>query len=296
MEINKKKVFEELKALIAVVLCTFLFGIGVKWFFEAAEEPLYSIGVPGISQLIRNAIIAFTGKDLGDVFLGALVLIINIPVILLGWFGVSKRFTIYSLISVLIQATLLGFIPKVDLGIEDTFTLAIMGGFLAGIGAGGALRFGTSTGGLDIVAQYFSFKKGISVGYFSLILNVSIALLGGLIGGSWAITAYTIISIIVTTVTIDKIHTSYNFLKVQIITTIPDIVYARILEDIYRGGTLLPAQGAYSKNDKSILMIVISAYELIPIKKLIYESDPSAFVIVEPVRHVYGNFKRKTIV
>lgn len=296
MKINKKKLYEELKAFVAVTFFTFIYGVAVKWFLEAAEEPLYSIGVPGISQLIRNSIIIFADKDLGYVFLGILVLVINIPVILLGWFGVSKRFTIYSLISILIQTTLLGFVPKVNLGITDTFTLAIMGGLLIGIGAGGALKFGTSTGGLDVVAQYFSFKKGISVGYISLILNGAIALLGGLIGGSWAVTAYTVMSIVIATVTVDKIHTSYNFLKVEIITSIPDVVYANILKDIYRGGTLLPAKGAYSKNDKSILLIVISAYELEPIKKLIYESDPSAFVTVEPVRHVYGNFTRKTIV
>ncbi len=296
MKINKKKILEELKALFAVVFFTFIYGVGVKWFFEASTEPLYSIGVPGISQLIRNSIIVFTGKDLGYAFLGIMVFTINIPVIILGWFGVSKRFTIYSLISVIIQTTLLGFIPRVDFGITDSFTLAIMGGLLTGIGAGGALKFGTSTAGLDIIAQYFSFKKGISVGYVSLILNGTIALLGGAIGGSWAITAYTIMSIIIATVTVDKIHTSYNFLKIQIITSIPDIVYNHVLKDIYRGGTLLPAKGAYSKSDRSILLIVISAYELAPIKKLIYESDPSAFVIVEPVRHVYGNFKRKTIV
>ncbi len=96
MKINKKKILEELKALFAVVFFTFIYGVGVKWFFEASTEPLYSIGVPGISQLIRNSIIVFTGKDLGYAFLGIMVFTINIPVIILGWFGVSKRFTIYS--------------------------------------------------------------------------------------------------------------------------------------------------------------------------------------------------------
>lgn len=191
---------------------------------------------------------------------------------------------------------MLGVIPRINFGIEDTFTLAVMGGLLGGIGIGGALKYGTSTGGLDIVAQYLSLKKGISVGYISLILNVSIALLGSIVSGSWAIAAYTIIRIIVTTIVTDRIHTSYNFLKVQIITTTPDEIYDVILKDLYRGVTLLPAKGAYSKDDKTILMVVISAYELTPLKGLIYETDPHAFVIVEPVRHVYGNFARKTIV
>lgn len=293
---TKKRFFQESRTLFAVIFFTFIYGAGVIWFLEAAVEPLYTGGIPGVAQLVRNMFIVYAGIDFGNIFLGVFVFVINIPIMILGWFGVSKRFTIYSLISVLIQATMLGFIPRVDFGITDTFTLAVMGGLLGGIGIGGALKYGTSTGGLDIVAQYLSLKNGMSVGYVSLILNVLIALLGSLVSGSWAIAAYTIIRIIVTTIVTDRIHTSYNFLKVQIITNKPDEIYDFILKDIYRGVTLLPAQGAYSKNDKTILMVVISAYELTPLKRLLNETDPHAFVIVEPVRHVYGNFARKTIV
>lgn len=293
---DKKRIYQELRTLFAVTIFTFIYGASVIWFLEAATEPLYTGGIPGVAQLVRDAFLQFGGIDFGNIFLGLFVLIVNIPIMILGWIGVSKRFTIYSLISVIIQSTMLGFIPRVDFGITDTFTLAVLGGLIGGIGIGGALKFGTSTGGLDIVAQYFSLKKGVSVGYISLILNVIIAILGSLIYGSWAIAAYTVIRILVTTIATDKIHTSYNFLKVQIITKTPDQIYEYILKDIYRGVTLIPAKGAYSKDDKTILMVVIVTYELTAIKRKIKEIDPHAFVIVEPVRHVYGNFARKTIV
>lgn len=293
---SKTRIYHEIRTLLAVFIFTFIYGIGVVWFLEAAIEPLYTGGIPGISQLIRSIVLKYSNYDLGNIFLGAFVLLMNIPTMILGFIGVSKKFTIYSFISVLIQATMLGFIPRIDFQITDTFTLAVLGGLLTGIGIGGSLRFGTSTGGLDIIAQYLSLRKGMSVGYVSLLLNVLIALIGGFVYGSGAIVAYTVIRIIVTTLVTDKIHTSYNFLKVEIITKVPEKMYDEILVKLYRGVTILKAEGAYSHDEKSFLVVVISAYELRNLKSLLKENDPKAFTIITPVKDIYGNFKRKTIV
>ena len=293
---SKQRIYHEIKTLLAVFVFTFIYGLGVVWFLEVATEPLYTGGIPGIAQLIRSVVIKINHYDLGNIFLGAFVLLSNITILILGYFGVSKKFKIYSLISVLIQATMLGFIPRIDFQIHDTFTLAVLGGLLTGIGIGGALRFGTSTGGLDIVAQFLSLRNGMSVGYVSLLLNVLIALVGGLVYGSGAIVAYTVIRIIVTTLVTDKIHTSYNFLKVEIITKVPENIYDEILVKLYRGVTILEAQGAYSRDDKSVLVVVISTYELRTLKSLLKQHDPKAFTIITPVKDIYGNFKRKTIV
>ncbi len=293
---SKTRIYHEIRTLLAVFIFTFIYGIGVVWFLEAAIEPLYTGGIPGIGQLIRSIVLKYSNYDLGNIFLGAFVLLMNIPTMILGFIGVSKRFIIYSFISVLIQATMLGFIPRIDFQITDTFTLAVLGGLLTGIGIGGSLRFGTSTGGLDIIAQYLSLRKGMSVGYVSLLLNVLIALIGGFVYGSGAIVAYTVIRIIVTTLVTDKIHTSYNFLKVEIITKVPEKMYDEILVKLYRGVTILKAEGAYSHDEKSFLVVVISAYELRNLKSLLKENDPKAFTIITPVKDIYGNFKRKTIV
>ena len=293
---SKTRIYHEIRTLLAVFIFTFIYGVGVVWFLEAATEPLYTGGIPGIAQLIRSIVLKYSNYDLGNIFLGLFVLLMNIPTMILGFIGVSKRFTFYSFISVLIQATMLGFIPRIDFQITDIFTLAVLGGLLTGIGIGGSLRFGTSTGGLDIIAQYLSLRKGMSVGYVSLLLNVLIALIGGFVYGSGAIVAYTVIRIIVTTLVTDKIHTSYNFLKVEIITKVPEKMYDEILVKLYRGVTILKAEGAYSHDEKSILVVVISAYELRNLKSLLKENDPKAFTIITPVKDIYGNFKRKTIV
>ncbi|HLS99973.1 MAG TPA: YitT family protein [Acholeplasma sp.] len=310
----KQKVLPEVKRTAAVVFFTVLYGFGVKWFLEASVVPMYTGGIPGIAQLIRD----FMKYTLGipnvdqwqDLFLGGFVIAANIPILILGWFGVSKKFVVYSLISVLIQATMLGYIPQIDLGLTSpaqALTATILGGILVGIGAGGALRYGTSTGGLDIIAQYVSLKKGQSVGFISLIMNLSIAVLGGLITNghifdennmmivAGVVISYTILRIIVSTVVMDRLHTGYQFLKVDIVTENPDEIVNDILVKVYRGVTMINVQGGYTRKDKTLILVIISSYELTSLVQMIHQVDPKAFISTQPVKHVYGNFKKKTI-
>lgn len=318
--LNSRKYLEvvkpEVTRALAVVVFTMIYGIGVAWFLEASAIPMYTGGMPGLAQVLRDILseekLGVIAENSEGLFMSAFILISNIPLLLLGWFGVSKKFTIYSLVSVLIQSFVIGFIPAVDFGltgVEHALVASIIGGLLIGIGTGGALRYGTSTGGLDIVAQYMAFRKGKSVGMISMFMNVAIALIGGLVLGGMVVEAkgefvtivagvivsYTLVRIIITTIVTDKLHTSYNFLSVEIITENPRDMVEEILHRVYRGVTLTKVEGAYSSHEKTLVMVVISSYELRLITELIKRVDPRAFVVAKPVRQVVGNFKRKTI-
>lgn len=307
---NIKQSFQlQPKRILAVLVFTTIYAIGVVWFIESSVVPLYTGGVLGISQLIRDILFVVFGQATGPIFLATVNLLINIPILLLGWFGVSHRFTMYSLISVLLQTILLSFIPQIDFGLnmlEHVFASASLGGLLIGIGAGGALRYGASTGGLDIVSQYASSKSGKSVGFVSLIINISAALLGAIIvGGEVApsgetfvggvILSYTIVRIIASTIGLDLIHTSYQHINVNIISEKAHLITASILKDIYRGATIVDVKGAYSGSKKEMIYVIISRYEFATLMRLIKQVDPDAFIVSTPVRGVYGNFIRKTI-
>ncbi|MDL2292318.1 YitT family protein [Acholeplasma sp. OttesenSCG-928-E16] len=305
----KMKLLPEIIRFSAVSIFTFIYGIGVSWFLMSVtgnlEMPgvrIYTGGIPGIAQLLSDVFDKASGGKiiLGDVFSGIFIFLANVPILLLGWFKVSKRFTIYSLVSVTLQSTVIAIIPTPDLGFKtlDPLLLAVIGGLLVGIGTGGALKFGTSTGGLDIIAQYVSLRNGKSVGIVSMFMNVGIAVAGGLIiGGNVGIAtmAYTVIRILISTVATDKIHTSYQFISAEIITSGPEEMIQEILEKIHRGVTILRAEGAYSHAEKKMLYIVISSYEMNALASIVRQTDPGAFMVTKPVRNVFGNFKRKTI-
>lgn len=281
-----------------VTISTVIYCFGVTWFLEPAN--LFSGGVTGIAQLIA-AVSNLIGINFISKYLGVIVLLLNIPVLIFGWKKVSKRFAICSVISIAIQTILLNnVIPIIDLGINqpetmDMLLLSFMGGFVCGVGSALALRYGTSTGGVDILAQAISFKKNISIGFMSLVVNVIIAILGAVVFSNPAIAFYTIVRIIVQSVVTDKVHTSYNYLKVEIVTTKPEEVSQLLLSDIGRGITVVNAMGAYTHTEKSILETIISSYEMHRVIDDARKIDPGVFITVSPVKRVVGNFKRKTI-
>ena len=295
--------------VVMVTISTIIYCMGVMWFLEPAS--LYSGGVTGIAQLISNSCSRFFNFKID---LGLIVFLINIPILIFGWKKVSKRFVICSVISIILQTVLMNkIIPVVDFGINtglnpitgvmfpgsgsemDLLLLSFVGGFISGVGSALALRYGTSTGGVDILAQAVSFKKNISIGFISLVVNVIIAILGAFLFGNPAVAFYTIIRIIVQSVITDKVHTAYNFLKVEIVTTKTQEVSELLLSDIGRGITIINAIGAYTHTEKSVLEIIISSYEMHRVIDDAKRVDPSVFITVSPVRRVIGNFKRKTI-
>lgn len=295
--------------VVMVTISTVIYCMGVMWFLQPAS--LYSGGVTGIAQLISNSCGRFFNIKID---LGLIVFLINIPILIFGWKKVSKRFVICSVISIILQTVLMNeIIPVVDFGINtglnpitgvmfpgsgsemDLLLLSFVGGFISGVGSALALRYGTSTGGVDILAQAVSFKKNISIGFISLVVNVIIAILGAFLFGNPAVAFYTIIRIIVQSVITDKVHTAYNFLKVEIVTTKTQEVSQLLLSDIGRGITIINAIGAYTHTEKSVLEIIISSYEMHRVIDDAKRVDPSVFITVSPVRRVIGNFKRKTI-
>ena len=300
---------KNIKCGVMVTISTIIYCLGVMWFLEPAM--LYSGGVTGIAQLISNTVNKFFDFHID---IGILVFLMNIPILIFGWQKVSKRFVVCSIISIVLQTLLMNSIlPVVDFGINsgvnpitgnvvgdgsgsmDLILLAFIGGFVSGVGSSLALRYGTSTGGVDILAQALSFKKNISIGFVSLVVNVVVATLGAMVFGNPAVLFYTIIRIIVQSVITDKIHTAYNFLKVEIVTTKQEELAQLLLSDIGRGVTIVSAMGAYTHSEKSILEIIISSYEIHRVVDDAKRIDPGVFVTVSPVKRVYGNFKRKTI-
>ena len=276
-----------------VIVTAAIYCLGLVWFLEPAQ--VYSAGVTGLSQIIKRLL-----DSVYEIPLGVYTLVLNVPLFIYGWRKVSRRFAIYSVISVIVQTIMtLDFLPVPDLGLdpmENQLTYAIIGGLITGVACGIALRFGTSTGGLDIIGQVLAIEKNISIGIFTMIANILIAIIGGaVVSHSWPIAFYSCIRIILTSVAIDKIHTAYNHVKLNIISTSVDGMLEELLA-MHRGCTMIPVEGAYSHQKKFDLIMVVSSYELEKAVAICKKHDPHCFIIVEPVKRLYGNYTRKSIV
>lgn len=293
---NKKMLWNEGFHIGVVLFSASLYALGVMWFLTPAG--LYAAGVTGISQIIRQIILNTTQVDLP---IGLFNLLFNVPLFIYGLKKVSMRFSLYSMLSVVVQSLLMmGWIPTYTFNIdamENQLLFALIGGLVTGLANGVALRFGTSTGGIDILGQALSIEKGISIGIFTMILNCLIAFIGGgLIANAWEISMYTFLRIIISSLVIDKIHTAYNYVRLDIISENVQEIADRLMKELGRGVTLVSVEGAYTHHIKKDAFVVLTSYEIAKAKKICLSVDPNVFVVIAPAKGLIGRFVRKTII
>ena len=279
----------ETKKIIFIALGSLITSIGVVWFLNPAG--LYTGGLTGVVQLLINIIFKISGNTLN---LGLLVFIFNIPILIFGLLKMNRKFIYYSIYSIVLQSLFLGLIPVTIILEDDILSNALVGGILVGVGVGISFRVGGSSGGFDILFQNIALKKSIPVGTQGFTVNMFIIGIAGAIF-SWPIAVYTIIRVLITNLVIDKIHTSYNYIKIEVITEKGDEIAQLLVDKTKHGVTVSSGKGAYSKKDKDILHTIISSYELNKFVVMIREIDETAFISISTVKKVVGNFTKIVI-
>lgn len=275
----------EAKRIIVVIFCSLLLAISLNFFLINAN--VYASGFTGAAQLASSAFSDFLGIQLST---GILLLLLNIPVFILGWFKVGKGFTIYSILSVIFATIFLEVLPVISLS-NDIILNAVAGGVIGGVAVGLALKWGASTGGMDIVAMVLSRLQDKPIGIYFLSLNAVIIVLAGFLYEPEN-ALYTLVALFVTTTVIDAIHTRHEKVTAMIVTSKADDLQHAIHDKMVRGITILPTKGAYSKEDSNMLYLVITRYELYDLEKIIAEVDPKAFTNVVQTVGIFGLFRK----
>jgi uncharacterized membrane-anchored protein YitT (DUF2179 family) len=279
-------VWLETKKIIIVVIGAFLNAMSLNFFLIPAN--VYASGFTGIAQLVSSILGEFAPFNIST---GILLLLLNIPVTILGWMKVGKSFTLYSFISVALSSLFLEILPVKEVS-TDILLNAVFGGVIAALGVGLTLKWGASTGGMDIIAMVLSRMKDRPVGTYFFTLNGIIILTAGYIFG-WENALYTLVSLYVSTRVIDAIHTRHEKLTAMIVTKKSDELKNAIHDKLVRGITLLPAKGAFSGEPKEMLVIVITRYELYDLERIIKEVDPHAFTNIVETAGIFGFFRRE---
>lgn len=273
------------KKSFVVIMGAFLVGISMNLFLIPAN--IYSSGFAGVAQLLSKVITEYTPLTIS---MGYLLLFLNIPVAILGWMKVGKSFTLYSFMSVVFSTLFLEIIPIKHIA-HNLLLNAVFGGVILAIGVGFTLKWGASTGGLDIIAMVLSRQKDKPIGNYMFVLNAIIILTAGYLYG-WEKALYTLVTLYATTRVIDAIHTNHEKLTALIITKKGEELTKAIQSNLVRGITVIPAKGSYTNESKDMLMIVITRYELFDLERIIKEVDPKAFTNLIETTNVVGFFRR----
>jgi len=281
---NKGSIFQKDAGRIAVIcLAGLLMAVNINTFVQAGG--LYPGGVTGMTVLIQRITAMYTGYTPPYTVIN--VALNAIPVYI-GFRYIGKKFTIYSLIMIMVTNVLTDFIPYYTIT-YDTLLIAIFGGLVNGLCVSLCLVENATSGGTDFLAIYFSEKHGIDTFNYVLGLNAVILCIAGVIFG-WDKALYSIIFQFCSTQVIHTIYRRYRQMTMLIITSKPYEVSERIHEICHHGATILDGEGAYEHTERKIVYSVISSPDKQRVIKAINEIDDKAFVNILNTEQVGGWF------
>ena len=276
MKIKPIIFWEFFQLAIAIVLAS----IGLKAFL--LPNGFLDGGVTGISILLNK----ITGFEISII-----LPVISIPFFVIGWFTVSKRIVIRSLISVLILSLVIhfeNFQPITD----DKLLISIFGGLFLGAGIGIAIKNGSVLDGSEILGIFVNERTGISIGLIIFWFNVVLFLLAGFLF-SLEVAMYSVLTYIITAKTIDLILEGFeDYVGLMIVTSKSGEMQKTLLKDIGQGMTIYQGTKGYgSQGEKQNLEIIHTVVNRIDTKKVyrvLKKVDKDAFVIEFDVNKVSG--------
>ncbi|GMA69284.1 membrane protein [Leuconostoc litchii] len=246
---------------------------------------IFSSGFNGIAQLLSIFSHHFFHVSLPT---GTFIMIFNIPIGIVGWKMIGGKFTILSFANSIFVSVIQIVAPTQALT-NDPLLASLFGGLLIGASIGVAMRYGFSTGGMDIVAMVVQKRTGKSIGVLMNVINFAVVIIAGSFIG-WQSALFTIVGIYATGRVVDTLYTSYQKLTAMIVTSKGDEVVAELHKDLIRGITIIPSRGAYTKRDSTTLMMVLSRYELFEMQEVVHRIDPKAFINLMNTVSVSGEF------
>ena len=286
-----KKYWPYIRDYGLILISSLIQAFSLRVFFVPAN--LASGGVSGISQLINH----FTGWPIGMmVFIG------NIPLFALGWrflggrqFALRTAFAIvtYSLFTDLILRTPLfaphGAATQLIHELQgDIFLNTLYGAIISGIGYGLVYRARGTSGGSDILARILNHYRSIPVTQSYLIVDTAVILGAGFVFG-WKAALYAMIALYVSGLVAETtLEGGATVRTAMIVTTRPDSVSNRVLDELQRGVTVLEGTGAYTGVNRPVLYCVISRAEVASLKAIVHEVDPHAFMVIGVAHEALG--------
>jgi len=218
---------------------------------------------------------------------GVWYLIVNVPIFLIGWIHVSRRFFLYSLFGmavVSVSIDLIGF----TFPIKEPILAVLAGGVLMGAGGGIILHSLGSAGGMDIVAIILNQKLNVRMGTFYFAFNIVLFSCSfGFIDADQVL--YSLFMSFISSQTLDYVLTIFNQRKmVIVISDLYDKIAAEIQTRLNRGVTFLEGSGAYTGKTKQIILTVVHNYQLKRLEEAALSIDPEAFIITENTFNVLG--------
>lgn len=264
-----------------VVGCMF-YAVSVSCF--TAPNNIAPGGVTGIATVLNH---------LFGTHIGMMIIILNTPLIIAGFIILGWRFVMRSLVCLLTSSVMIDsiaiFFPFL-VYTSNPLLAAIFGGVIGGVGLSLIYLRGGSTGGTDVAAKILNkYKPHLKLGTAIMIFDLSVVAAATFVYRDIELALLAVVTIFLVSQVIDKVMDGLDMGKLMfVVTKNTKEVGTAIMTKMDRGATVLKGEGAFSGEERNIIMCAVRRNEAFRLKQIVYDIDPNAFIMVGDASQIFG--------
>ena len=274
------------RRMLMILCASVLFALNVKIMVRTGE--LFPGGVTGLTVLIQRLGMKYWNLEIPYTPVNILL---NAFPVYVGFRYVGKKFTLLSLLLIMLSGILTDLIPSYAIT-YDTLLIAIFGGIIGGFSVSLCLRADATSGGTDFIAIYLAQKRGMETWNLILAFNVVILSLAGLLFG-WDKALYSIVYQYVSTQTLHLMYRDYQQETLFIVTSKAQEICDAIFQTCHHGASILETEGSHDHQHLKLVYSVVSGADAKKAIHVAQEIDPHAFINSMHTTELRGNFYLK---
>ena len=274
----KKHLHPALKYL-GIVGASLLYAAAIALFLDPNQ--LAPGGVSGIAIILNR---------LTNLPTGTLILLMNIPLLALGMWKLGWKFVLSTVVAVAASSVFTDLLAPYGPLTTDPLLAACAGGGLLAVGMGILFKLGATSGGTDILIRVIKLKyKHLKTGSLFLATDCCVIAASALVFGDIDLALYAAIATIVSSFCLDLVLYGRDEAKlVYLITDHEKAIADRLMEELEIGVTYLHGQGAYTRDNKKVILCAMQKRLLPKVQEIAMEEDPCAFLIVTSASEIFG--------
>lgn len=271
----------KLKNFSLLTISTLIMAVGI-YFFKFTNNFTFG-GITGIAVLVTK-FLPISSSDFSFV--------VNILLLIIGWIVLGKSFaekTAYSTILLSVSLSLLERIYPMSHPLTNEPLLELIFAILLpALGSAILFNIGASSGGTDVIAMILKKYTSVDIGK-GLMISDLIFTLAGFLVFNVKTGLYSLFGLIMRSALIDNFIESFNRSKYfHVVTSNATCICDFIQNDLQRGATIVNATGAFTGDDKYIILTVLSPSQAVKLRNFIKEHDPKAFLLVSNTSEIIG--------
>jgi Uncharacterized conserved protein len=276
---ERKTAGQRILDYVIITIASAVYAVGVSLFID--PNNMAPGGVTGLSIILSRIV------PLGT---GTLIMVLNIPIIMLGIWKFGLRFIISTFYTIVMTSFFTNVFAGFGVATDDILLAALAGSVLIAASIGVIFKRGATTGGTDIIVKCLRLKyPHLKTGMLFFMIDVCIVTLSGIVFRNIDSALYAGISVVVTAVVLDLVLYGRDGAKlVYIISDCQTKITDRLLAELDIGVTRLSGEGAFSGNEKKIIMCVVHKPLAPKVEEIVKEEDADAFMIVTSATEIFG--------